>query len=562
MTANSEKTAPDRPDRGWLRDVCWELGASFPGRFSGTRVILAAAHPRLGYLSWSLEQGAIDELGEQLRDRFGGARQVVRVSDVTDIVFDGTNAHAFFDVPVEGLSGNYYTPIPLGDRNLIAEIGFVLTDGSFHVLARSHPRWFDRDRPTNNFQLGGLFVSSSFRHVLPVESVLDAPVFERLNAELGNIARTRPLRIATLDAGLGAHLTALVRRLGGGLARLEANVIVFSDESDPGAPPDVVAEAQRRSAGLFASLRAAHDTLPFDLVHAHEWYSVPAALRAHELGIPLVISLHSTEHERTGGTVAAATSQAICEWERRGAATAALVVVPRESTRQVLIEHYGVSPERVTVVPDAEPASSPGLPDPSQAKRHMGLDDAWPMVLFAGELSHATGADLLMDAIETVCRDSPTVHFVFAGDGPLLGQLAGRARDLGLAHRCRFLGDVPGDQFEAVLLACDFVVIPARTWQNESLAQMAISFGKPVLTTRQANLYCVEHGRNGLVTYDNPGSIVWGVKELLANPLRGSMLRLLAQRRADHGPSFERMTVEHLIVYGKLVGRGAEVGIG
>jgi hypothetical protein len=32
------------------------------------------------------------------------------------------------------------------------------------------------------------------------------------------------------------------------------------------------------------------------------------------------------------------------------------------------------------------------------------------------------------------------------------------------------------------------------------------------------------HGRNGLVTYDNPGSLVWGIRELLgpvyANPSR------------------------------------------
>ncbi len=562
MTAISEKTAPDRPDPGRLRDICWEFGASFPERPSGTRVILAASHPRLGYVGWNVEQSAIDALQAGQADRFAGARYVIRIYDVTDVVFDGSNAHSFFDVAIEGLGGRYYTPIPQGDRNLMAEIGFAFSDGSFHALARSLPRWFDRDRPTNNFQLGGLFVSSNFRHVLPVDSVFDAPVFERLNAELGHITSRRPLRIATLDAGLGAHLTALVRRLGGALARLEADVTVFTDDSAAGTSGDVVAEAQRRSAGLFASLRAAHDALPFDLVHCHEWYSVPAALRARELGIPLVISLHSTEHERTNGAVAAATSQAIREWERRGVAVASLIVVPRESTRRVLIEHYGVSSERVTVVPDAEPDAAAGLPDPSEAKRRLGLDGTWPMVLFAGEMSHATGADLLMDAVETVCRDSPTVHFVFAGDGPLRGQLEGLAHGLGLAHRCRFLGDVPADRFEAVLLACDFVVIPARTWQDEGLAQLAISFGKPVLTTRQANLYCVEHGRNGLVTYDNPGSIVWGVKELLANPLRGSMLRLLARRRAGHGPSFERMTIEHLILYGKLLGHGPEVGLG
>ncbi len=559
MTGKSQKHALEA-DR--LRDICWELGASFPARLSGTRIVLAASHPRLGYLSWNVEQEVIDRLRERLADRFVGSRYVIRIYDVTDVVFDGSNAHSFLDLDIAGLTGNYYAPISRGDRNLLAEIGFLLPDGSFHALARSLPRWFDRDRPTNNFQLGGLFVSSNFRHVLRVESVLDAPVFERLQSELGPGIGGRPIRVATLDAGLGAHLTALVRRLAGALTRLEADVTVFVDESVPGASGDIVAEAQRRSAGLFSSLSASHRDRPFDLVHCHEWYSVPAALRAGELGIPLVLSLHSTEYERTDGALAAASSQAICDWERRGTSAAALVVVPRETTRQVLITQYGVPPERVTVVAEGDPTATTGFPDVGQAKHELGLDATWPVVLFAGEMSHSAGVDLLMDAVETVCRDSPTVHFVFAGDGPLRGHVEGRAQATGLAHRCRFLGDVPGERFEAVLLACDFVVIPARTWQDESLAELAIASGKPVLTTRQANLYCVEHGRNGLVTYDNPGSIVWGVKELLANPLRGSMLRLLAQRRARHGSTFERMMVEHRIVYGRLLEQRREVGHG
>jgi glycosyltransferase involved in cell wall biosynthesis len=561
MTAKSENTAPDRTDPQRLRDICWELGASFPSRLSGTRILLTASHPRLGYASWNVEQGVIDALQSRLGERFWGARYVVRVYDVTDVIFDGHNSQAFFDIAVAGLSGNYYVPIPHTERNLLAEIGFVLVDGSFHALARSLPRWFDRDRPTSNFQLGGLFVSSNFEHVIAVESVLDAPVFERLSAELLHVPGGRALRVATLDAGLGAHLTALVRRLGGALTRLDTDVTVFVDDSAAGTSQDVVAQAQRRSAGLFASLRVAHEKAPFDLVHCHEWYSVPAALRARELGIPLLVSLHSTEFERTGGNIASATSQAICDWERQGTAAASLVIVPRESTRHVLIEEYGVMPERVTVVPDAEQAQEQGFADPTQAKQELGLDASWPIALFAGELAHATGADLLMDAVETVCRDNPRVHFVFAGEGPLRGELEARAFAIGLGHRCRFLGHVPGDRFEAVLLACDFLVIPARTWQDEGLAQLAISFGKPVLTTRQANLYCVEHGQNGLVTYDNPGSIVWGVKELLANPLRGSMLRLLARQRANHAPSFERMTVEHRIAYGQLLVQGREVAV-
>ena len=171
------------------------------------------------------------------------------------------------------------------------------------------------------------------------------------------------------------------------------------------------------------------------------------------------------------------------------------------------------------------------------------------MVLFAGEMSHAAGADLLIDALPTVCRNNGAAHFVFAGEGPLKGELEDRAWHAGIGHRCRFVGDVSREIFEALLIASDFVVIPARTWQDQGLAQMAIGYGRPVLTTHQSGLNCVVHGENGLVTFDNPGSIIWGIQELLSNPLHGSMLRLVAKRSASETPSIGQIAAQHYMYY-------------
>ena len=102
-------------------------------------------------------------------------------------------------------------------------------------------------------------------------------------------------------------------------------------------------------------------------------------------------------------------------------------------------------------------------------------------------------------------------------------------------------------------MASDFIVIPARTWQDQGLAQMAIGCGKPVLTTHQAGLSCVIHGQNGLVTFDNPGSIIWGTQELLSNPLRGSMLRLAARKNAGETPSTERIAAQHYMYYENIL---------
>ena len=80
-----------------------------------------------------------------------------------------------------------------------------------------------------------------------------------------------------------------------------------------------------------------------------------------------------------------------------------------------------------------------------------------------------------------------------------------------------------------MLRACDFVVIPGRVPQGDGLARMAVANGKPVLTTHQAGTGgVIVHGQNGLITYDNPGSLVWGIRELL-EPIYANLRRKVAE---------------------------------
>ncbi|QLH39674.1 MAG: glycosyltransferase family 4 protein [Defluviicoccus sp.] len=164
----------------------------------------------------------------------------------------------------------------------------------------------------------------------------------------------------------------------------------------------------------------------------------------------------------------------------------------------------------------------------SVAKRALALEPTAPVVLFAGDIGWHGGADILFEAMLIVCAGHPGVQFVYAGDGALRGELQERASRVALGSRCRFLGDIPAERFGEFLDAADFVAIPARSPQGEDLALAMLAQGKPVLVTHQSGIGCVVHGRNGLVTYDNPGSFVWGVRELLG-PLYGELLRQMDQ---------------------------------
>ena len=42
--------------------------------------------------------------------------------------------------------------------------------------------------------------------------------------------------------------------------------------------------------------------------------------------------------------------------------------------------------------------------------------------------------------------------------------------------------------------------------------------GRPVVTTHGGPAHLVRHEENGLVTYDNPGSMVWALDRILGDP--------------------------------------------
>ena len=154
-------------------------------------------------------------------------------------------------------------------------------------------------------------------------------------------------------------------------------------------------------------------------------------------------------------------------------------------------------------------------PTDGTGKRSFGCDPEQPLVLFADAMSGEAGADILAEAVFTVCGTDTAVQFIFAGEGELRAELCGRVGGAGLGERCRFLGDVACERFRELMLAADILVIPARAGRGDQLASRAIRHGKWVLATHQAQVGCVVHGENGLLTYDNPGSLVWGIRELL-----------------------------------------------
>ena len=117
-----------------LRKIAWELGTRYPLPHASDYIALVMVHPRLGYIYWQVQEKTVQAIKAIHKEKFNGAYLIARVYDVTDVIFDGLNAHMFFDLAVNGLAGNYYFGIDRLGRDYLAEIGFLFRDGAFHCL--------------------------------------------------------------------------------------------------------------------------------------------------------------------------------------------------------------------------------------------------------------------------------------------------------------------------------------------------------------------------------------------------------------------------------------------
>jgi glycosyltransferase involved in cell wall biosynthesis len=142
------------------------------------------------------------------------------------------------------------------------------------------------------------------------------------------------------------------------------------------------------------------------------------------------------------------------------------------------------------------------------------------MIVYIGPLDYAAGVDLLVDALPTLRNRCHAACLAFAGEGPMHGHLEGQARHLGLSHAVRVLGDLQRDSVIRLLRASEALAMPSRQripW-DDAVVDMARRAGKPVITTQCGPAHLVRHEVNGILTFDNPNSMVWAMERMLREP--------------------------------------------
>ncbi len=194
---------------------------------------------------------------------------------------------------------------------------------------------------------------------------------------------------------------------------------------------DLSSAIQRYSREAVGAL-AEHD---FDVIHAHDWMTFPAALRLRfARRRPVCLHVHSTVIDR-GGRSAPGPVGSISAVERAGLRTADRVCAVSGYTRDLLVREYRLDPGRVSVVHNAAPA---GAMSPVDRPR----DPAGPTVLFVGRLTRQKGVGFLIRAAARVLESCPNARFVVMGEGEDRTRMIEMAAALRIGRRVFFAGGV------------------------------------------------------------------------------------------------------------------------
>ena len=261
------------------------------------------------------------------------------------------------------------------------------------------------------------------------------------------------------------------------------------------------------------------DAPAFDLLHHHEWLTGLAAARLRQ---PRVLSLTSLESTRRNGTAPTPLSRALEEAERTIVRGFRYVLTPDWLCEKASTE-MGLEAGRVRSFPmEGRIANEWEAPlDYGQVKGEIGVGPLDRLILYVGPLEHSAGVDLLVEALPTLLNRSRNVRVAFIGSGKMHGHLEHRAHQLGIAYAVRVLGHREGPQVNRLVRSAEAVVLPSRGRVpfDDAVVDLARKAGRAVVTTHGGPAHLIRHDENGLLTYDNPGSIVWALDRILGDPV-------------------------------------------
>jgi glycogen(starch) synthase len=310
--------------------------------------------------------------------------------------------------------------------------------------------------------------------VLPTGSEPDCDFMKILTAQ-GYLTpgEFKNIRFRTIKSTLKPYMPADVKVGNSSRMQVGASAWQFSDS----------AQQQHYGTNIFEEVHKFEQnatdiasTEDFDVIHAHDWMTFPAAISVAKLsGKPAIVHVHSTEFDRSGENI----NQAIYDIERSGMHNADKIIAVSNYTKNIVINRYGISPEKVEVVYN-------GVEDNGTMRALSDKKDK--VVLYLGRITFQKGPDYFIAAAKKVLEKISTVKFVMAGDGDMTRRMIEYAAYLGIGHKVFFTKFLRGANVNRIYQMADLFVMPSVSEPFGIAALEAMKNNVPILISKQSGV--------------------------------------------------------------------------
>lgn len=227
----------------------------------------------------------------------------------------------------------------------------------------------------------------------------------------------------------------------------------------------------------------------FDVIHAHDWLTCRAALRAKELsGKPLIVHIHSIEADRAGREHGG--NPVVREIESLAMLIADRVIAVSERTKTAIVREYHIPADKIDVVHNSISEDMLITESGDNAYRYL-MDmkqQGYRVVASIGRLTIQKGLPNLLRAFRFVVERNPKTLLLIVGSGEQYYELLTLAAELGLSKSVIFTEFQRGKRYRDAYAAADLFVMPSVSEPFGLTPLEAIGYGTPALVSRQSGV--------------------------------------------------------------------------
>lgn len=229
----------------------------------------------------------------------------------------------------------------------------------------------------------------------------------------------------------------------------------------------------------------------YDVIHAHDWMTFRAALVAKQIsGLPLIVHVHATEFDRSGGNSG---NELIHEIEYLGMSMADQVIAVSQITKNTIIARYGINPDKIKVVHNSIDVASKHLQTSNAAANDFVFfermkEQGFRVISNIGRMTMQKGLMHFLEAAAISLAHHDKLYFMFVGSGDQREELIERAADLGIASNVLFVDFQNGKRLRDAYAITDLFVMPSVAEPFGLTALEAIALGTPVMLSHQSGV--------------------------------------------------------------------------